>query len=144
MCTHAFHRRDSKDPDIHVLLHRWMLATKTHPACTIHEDEMRLTLWLDQKTITDANIKPSDTAGNTEEEEEEILCKKIWLTYALKDLLVTQVSKGNNIPDKNVTQISSSSVENVWGNETNKFSFVPTLLPPAKINVTETESGIKW
>ena len=41
LCTHAFHRTDSKDPDIHVL-DGWMPATKTHPACTIHEDGMWL------------------------------------------------------------------------------------------------------
>ena len=46
LCTHAFHCTDSKDPDIHVL-DSWMLATKTHPACTIHEDGMRLPQWLD-------------------------------------------------------------------------------------------------
>ena len=39
LCTHAFHRTDSKDPDIHVL-DGWMPATKTHQACTIHEDGM--------------------------------------------------------------------------------------------------------
>ena len=41
LCTHAFHRMDSKDPDVHVL-DGWMLATKTHPARTIHEDGMWL------------------------------------------------------------------------------------------------------
>ena len=41
LCTHAFHRMDSKDPDVHVL-DRWMPATKTHPARTIHEDGMWL------------------------------------------------------------------------------------------------------
>ena len=41
LCTHAFHRMDSKDPDVHVL-DGWMPATKTHPACTIHEDGMWL------------------------------------------------------------------------------------------------------
>ena len=34
-----------KDPDIHVLDRR-MLATKTHPACTIQEDRMWLPQWL--------------------------------------------------------------------------------------------------
>ena len=47
-CTHTFHRTDSKDPDIHVL-DGWMPATKTHPACTIHEDGMWLPQWLDEK-----------------------------------------------------------------------------------------------
>ena len=37
--THVFHRMDSKDPDIHALDGR-MLATKTHPVCTIHQDGM--------------------------------------------------------------------------------------------------------
>ena len=41
LCTHAFHRSDSKDPDVHVL-DGWMPATKTRPACTIHEDRMWL------------------------------------------------------------------------------------------------------
>ena len=46
--THALHRTDSKDPDVHVLDRR-MPATKTHPACTIHEDWMWLPQWLDYK-----------------------------------------------------------------------------------------------
>ena len=46
LCSHAFHRTDSKHPDIHVL-DGWMPATKTQPACTIHEDGMWLPLWLD-------------------------------------------------------------------------------------------------
>ena len=41
LCTHAFHRTDSKDPDVHVL-DGWMPAAKTHPTCTIHEDGMWL------------------------------------------------------------------------------------------------------
>ena len=41
LCIHAFHRTDSKDPDVHVL-DGWMPATKTHPARTIHEDGMWL------------------------------------------------------------------------------------------------------
>ena len=41
LCTHAFHRTDSKDPDVHVL-DGWMPATKTHPARTTHEDGMWL------------------------------------------------------------------------------------------------------
>ena len=41
LSTHAFHRTDSKDPDVHVLA-GWMPATKTHPARTIHEDGMWL------------------------------------------------------------------------------------------------------
>ena len=49
LCTLAFHRTDSKDPGIHVL-DRWMPATKTHPASTIHEDGMWLSQWLDSKT----------------------------------------------------------------------------------------------
>ena len=39
LSTHAFHRMDSKDSDVHVLDGR-MPATKTHPARTIHEDGM--------------------------------------------------------------------------------------------------------
>ena len=46
LCPHAFRRMDSKDPDIHVL-DGWMLATKTHPAYTIHKDRMWLPQWLD-------------------------------------------------------------------------------------------------
>ena len=48
LCTHAFHRADSKDPVIHVL-DGWMPATKTHPVCTIHEDGIWLPLWLGEK-----------------------------------------------------------------------------------------------
>ena len=39
---------DSKDTEIRVL-DGWIPATKTHPACTIHEDWMWLPLWLDFK-----------------------------------------------------------------------------------------------
>ena len=46
LCTHVFHHADSKDPDIYVI-DGWMLATKTHPVCTIHEDGMWQPLWLD-------------------------------------------------------------------------------------------------
>ena len=46
LCTHAFHRIDSKDPDLHVF-DEWMPATKTHPAHTINEDEMWLRVRLD-------------------------------------------------------------------------------------------------
>ena len=49
LCTHAFHHTDSKDPNIHIL-DMWMPATKTNPACTIHEDEMWLRQWLDSKS----------------------------------------------------------------------------------------------
>ena len=45
LCAHAFHRTDSKDPDIHVI-DKWIPATKTPPACTVHEDRMWLPLWL--------------------------------------------------------------------------------------------------
>ena len=63
LCTHAFHCTNSKDPEIHVL-DGWMLATKTHPACTIHKDGM----WLPKK-ISPKMVNPRDTAGNTEEED---------------------------------------------------------------------------
>ena len=46
LCTYAFHHTDLQDPDIHVL-DGWMLVTKTHQVCTIHEDGMWLPLWLD-------------------------------------------------------------------------------------------------
>ena len=51
-----------------------MPATKKHPACTIHEDGMSLPLWMDQETVTYANISrkmvsPRDIARNAEEEE---------------------------------------------------------------------------
>ena len=46
LCTHAFHRTDSKLPHIHIL-DWWMPATKAHPACTIYEDGMWLPEWLD-------------------------------------------------------------------------------------------------
>ena len=46
LSTHAFHHTDSKDPDMHAL-DAWRLATKTHPACTIHKDGVWLPLCLD-------------------------------------------------------------------------------------------------
>ena len=54
-----------------------MPATKTHPACAIHEDGMSLPLWLNFfKRVTYAKISrklvnPRDIAGNAEKEEEE-------------------------------------------------------------------------
>ena len=62
-----------------------MLPTKTHPACTIHENKMLLSLWLDNKKKMVAYTKISrqvvrlrDKAGNAEEEGEEFvfLCKR--------------------------------------------------------------------
>ena len=59
VCVHMhFHCKDSKDLDIYVL-DEWMSATKTHPACTFHQDGMWLPLWLDRKTVTDAKISPT-------------------------------------------------------------------------------------
>ena len=61
---------NSKDPDSHVL-EGLMLAAKTHPACTIHEDGMWLSQWLDvKKTVTYSNISskmenPRDIAGKS-------------------------------------------------------------------------------
>ena len=46
LCTRAFHCTNSKDPDMHVL-DGWLSATKTHPACTIHEDGMWLPPWVE-------------------------------------------------------------------------------------------------
>ena len=36
---HACHHTDSNDSDIHVL-DWWVVATKTHPGYTVHEDGM--------------------------------------------------------------------------------------------------------
>ena len=47
--THASHRMNSKDPDIHVL-DGWMPGTKAHPVRTIHEEGMWPRLWLDEKS----------------------------------------------------------------------------------------------
>ena len=68
---------DSKDPDIHVL-DKWMLATKTHLACTIHKDGMWLPQWLEYKTVTYAKISPKmvnprDIAG--ERRRRSISCR---------------------------------------------------------------------
>ena len=51
-----------------------MSVTKTHPACTIHEDGMCTSI-VGFKTIKNAKISrkmvnPRDIAGNIEEEEE--------------------------------------------------------------------------
>ena len=43
---HSIARTDSKDREIHVL-DGCIPATKTHPACTTHEDGMGLPQWLD-------------------------------------------------------------------------------------------------
>ena len=47
VCVHTSLCTDSTDLDIHVL-DRWMPATKTHSACTIHENGMWLTLLWDK------------------------------------------------------------------------------------------------
>ena len=67
--------RTQKILTFHVL-DGWMLATKTHPEGTIHEDGMWLPQWLDSEMVTYAKISPRmvnprDTAGEREEEEEE-------------------------------------------------------------------------
>ena len=49
LCIHAFQLTGSRDPDIYVL-EGWMLATKTHPACTIHKDGIWLLQLLDSKS----------------------------------------------------------------------------------------------
>ena len=64
-----------KDPDIHIH-DEWMLEAKTHPACTIHKDGMRLSLWLDWQDVSYATISPKmvnsrDIAGNGDKNEEE-------------------------------------------------------------------------
>ena len=65
LCTHAFHRTDSIDPDIYVL-DGWMPATITHPACTIHQGGRWLLQWLDygyiRKNLTQM-VNPRDVAG---------------------------------------------------------------------------------
>ena len=65
LCTHAYHRTDSKDPDIYVL-DGWMLATKTHQACTIHQSGRWQPQWLDyghiSKNLTQM-VNPRDVAG---------------------------------------------------------------------------------
>ena len=63
---------DSKDPDFCVL-DGWTLATKTRPACTIHEEGMWLFLWLDENGHICKNLTPKwwtpDIARNAGEEE---------------------------------------------------------------------------
>ena len=76
LCTHAFRHMDSKDSDIHVL-DGWMSATKTHPACIIHEGGTWLPLWLNTEKERHMNkiwqktkVNTTDLAGKTGEEEE--------------------------------------------------------------------------
>ena len=81
LCTHAFHCTD-KDPDIHVL-DEWMLATKTHPACTIHEDGMWLPQWLDWNMVTYAKISPKmvnlrDIARENRRQRRHITSVSMW------------------------------------------------------------------
>ena len=56
LCTHAFHLTDLKGPDINDI-DGWMPATKAHPACTIHEEELT-TLMVGIKTVTYSKISP--------------------------------------------------------------------------------------
>ena len=65
-----------------------MPATKTHPACNIHEERMWLPLWLDffKKTVTYAKISPKvvnpgDIAGNAEEEDALLFLAYVNLTH---------------------------------------------------------------
>ena len=86
LCTHALHHTDSEDPDI-LVLDRWIPATKTHPACIIHEDGMWVPLWLESnishicKNLTRKKNKMNtrDIPGNAEEEDNERKFMK-WLS----------------------------------------------------------------
>ena len=69
-----FLKSECEPCDIHVL-EGWMLATKTDPVCTIHEDTMWLSLcsMLDEKMVKYAKIltkmvKLRDIAGDAEQE----------------------------------------------------------------------------
>ena len=68
LCTHAFHRTDSKDPDVHVL-DGWMPATKKH---TQHAPSTKtecdyLSGWIKKRSHTQKShpkvVNPRDIAG---------------------------------------------------------------------------------
>ena len=88
VCTHAFHRTDSKDPDIYVL-DGWMPVAKTHPVCTIHEDRNGTTSVVGLrnghicKNVTQ-NGEPQRSSWGTQ--------KKNWWIFCVRDhLAVIQV-----------------------------------------------------
>ena len=71
LCTHAFHRTDSKGPDIHVL-DSWQQKHTKHALSTKTECDY-LNGWIEKnghiyKNLTQ-NGEPTDIAGNSEEEE---------------------------------------------------------------------------
>ena len=73
MCTQAFHRTDSKDPDIHIL-DGWMAETKhtQHKPSTETECDY-LNGWIKKRShMQKSHPKwwtPRDIPGNAEEEE---------------------------------------------------------------------------
>ena len=83
MCIHAFYCTDLKDPDIYVW-DKWMLATKAHPAGTVHKDGMWLRQWLDSKGVTYAKIShkmvnPRDIAGECRRRRRKLCLSHEWL-----------------------------------------------------------------
>ena len=86
--TALYVRTHINDLDNHVL-DRWMAATNTHPACTIHEDGMWLPMYIGTRKNLTSNVEPQRAEWerrrrrrkNEEEEEEEEKKKKktTWL-----------------------------------------------------------------
>ena len=71
--THAIHCTDYKNPDIHVL-DRWMPATKTQSACTIHECDYLYDCSKKRSQMQKSHpkmVNSRDLPGKAEEEEEE-------------------------------------------------------------------------
>ena len=80
LCTHAVHRTDSKYPGIHVL-DRCIPATKTHSACTIHEDRMWLPQWSHTQK-SHQNGEPQRYGWGTQKKNNLITQKITWVTFA--------------------------------------------------------------
>ena len=76
LCTHAFHRTDSKDPDVHVL-DGWMPATKKH---TQHSPSTKtecdyLNGWIKKRSHTQKShpkmVNPRDIAGERKKKKKK-------------------------------------------------------------------------
>ena len=76
LCTHAFHRTDSKDPDVHVL-DGWMPATKKH---TQHAPSTKtecdyLNAWIKKWSHTQKShpkvVNPRDIAGERKKKKKK-------------------------------------------------------------------------
>ena len=78
---------------------RWVNASnESTPSLHIHEDGMRLPLWVDEKNaytkVPPKKVNPRDIAGNTEKEEEAVQCQdSVFKAWYVRQYWVVRVNK---------------------------------------------------